>query len=101
MLFKFCVPDTFENIDRVRVLEWHCGETDHVSTGDLILELETHKVVIEVRAAQSGVLRRVLCAEGEWCALGAILAVLGDDETEALPHDLTALGDIGVDFQIA
>ena len=101
MLHKISVPDTFEGIDRVRVLEYHCDVDAEINPGDLLFELETHKVVIEVRAAQWGIVRDLPCAEGAWCALGAVLAVIGDNRDDPIPGTLAELGSIEAVFQIA
>ena len=68
----------------MRVLEWHGAPGHRFAPGDLIVELETHKAVIEGRAGQAGVLRRRHCEEGDWCALEGVLGVLSDDAAESL-----------------
>ena len=51
MTYALVVGGTKEAVD-VRLLEWHADPGDAVSPGDLIVELETHKVIVEVRAQQ-------------------------------------------------
>ena len=41
--------------------------------GDLIVELETHKAVVEARAGQAGILREIKAAPGDWCRIGTPL----------------------------
>jgi len=52
---------------------------------DLIVELETHKAVVEVRAGQSGVLRVLNGEPGDWLLIDETLAIFSDDPTESLP----------------
>lgn len=59
MIYLLAVPGPIEDVEEVRVLEWH-GEPGHAfAAGDLIVELETHKALVEVRAGQPGVMRRI------------------------------------------
>jgi pyruvate/2-oxoglutarate dehydrogenase complex dihydrolipoamide acyltransferase (E2) component len=100
MIWKLVVPGPIENVDELRVLEWHGGVGRNFVKGELIVELETHKAVVEVRAGQPGVLRRVLCEAGSWETIGNPLAVLSDDPVEPLPASLEALPPWVVDFEI-
>ena len=100
MIWKLMVPGTIEDVDELRVLEWH-GEVGHrFAKGALIVELETHKAVVEVRAGQPGILRGILCKAGDWERIGHPLAILGDDATEPLPASLETLEPWLVDFEI-
>ena len=88
------------DVEEIRVLEWH-GEVDHhFNAGDLMVELETHKAIVEVRAAQSGYLRRIFSESGKWQKIGLPLAIMSDDESESLPDNTEALSDLAVEFEI-
>lgn len=100
MTYALLVGGTKEAVD-VRLLEWHAGPGDTLSPGDLIVELETHKVIVEVRAGQHGVLRRILCNPGEWRKLGDPLAILSDDAGSAIPESAHGLSEWDSRFTIA
>jgi pyruvate/2-oxoglutarate dehydrogenase complex dihydrolipoamide acyltransferase (E2) component len=100
MIWKLVVPGPIENVDELRVLEWHGDVGRKFVKGELIVELETHKAVVEVRAGQPGILRRVLCEAGNWEKIGSPLAVLSDDPAEPLPTSMEALAPWVVDFEI-
>ena len=100
MIYKLCVPETLEGIDRVRLLEWYGEEGHCFEAGEMVVELETHKAVVEVRAAQRGILRQRNVDEGAWCPLGAVVALLADDGEEALPDDDGAVAYLAAEFQI-
>ena len=73
MIYQLLVPGPIKNVAEVRILEWHGAPGKVFSPGDLIVELETHKAVIEVRAGQRGVSacnsqRRRRVAENRRCA---------------------------------
>ena len=87
MIYRLAVPATIEDNDAVRVLEWHAAPGDPVPAGALLVELETHKALIEVRAVAAAILRTIACDEGDWCPLGAELARLSDTADEPLTRD--------------
>ncbi|MES2498084.1 MAG: lipoyl domain-containing protein [Pseudomonadota bacterium] len=100
MIYALTVPGPIEDAEEVRVLEWHCAVGDAVNPGDLLVELETHKALVEVRAAQAGYLRRIVCADGGWCALGAPLAILSDALDETPGEQADDLPMLLVDFEV-
>jgi len=84
MIYTLDVPMTIEDNEAVRILEWHGRIGDAFAPGALVVELETHKALIEIRADQPGILRQIHFAEGDWCPLGQALALLSDTSDEAL-----------------
>lgn len=99
MIYRLAVPGTIEDTDAVRVLEWHRAPGEAIAAGALLVELETHKALIEVRASRAAILRTILREEGEWCPLGSDLAWLSDDADESLARDAPAAEWLA-DFQI-
>ena len=53
MIWKLVVPGPIEDVEELRVLEWHGDVGRRFDAGAMIVELETHKAVVEVRAGQS------------------------------------------------
>jgi len=101
MIYALVVPSGMGDVEEVRVLEWH-GEVGHAFVaGDLIVELETHKALVEVRAGQAGVLRCILCPVGGWMAVGQPLAMLSDDSDEPMASDAQAQALLAVAFEIS
>jgi pyruvate/2-oxoglutarate dehydrogenase complex dihydrolipoamide acyltransferase (E2) component len=102
MLSKLVVPGPVEDVDEMRVLEWHGEVGRQFSEGELVVELETHKAVVEVRATRHGYLRRILCEPGAWQRVGMPLAVFGDAMSTPIPADadVDALGDWIVAFEV-
>ncbi len=93
MIYRLAVPLTIEQNEEVRVLEWHVAVGERFAAGTLLVELETHKALIEVRAEQPGVLREKLVAAEDWCPLGGLLAWISDTSDEPLTestHELAA-----------
>jgi pyruvate/2-oxoglutarate dehydrogenase complex dihydrolipoamide acyltransferase (E2) component len=99
MFYKISVPPVAD-VEEIRVLEWH-GDVGHLfNSGDLVVELETHKAIVEVRAGQSGFLRKILSDAGNWQQIGLPLALLSDDETSPIPDAAESLSDLTVEFEI-
>ncbi|WP_421788425.1 2-oxoglutarate dehydrogenase complex dihydrolipoyllysine-residue succinyltransferase [Hyphobacterium sp.] len=71
------VPELGESVSEATVGSWNFSEGDAVKKDDILVELETDKVSIEVRAEEDGTLSKIVAAEGETVEIGAKLAELG------------------------
>ncbi len=101
MIYQLLVPGPIEDVEEIRVLEWHVGQGTPVTGGQLLVELETHKAVVEVRIAQPALMRRILCQPGAWQKIGSPLAFLSDTADEALPESPEAgTAVLPVEFEI-
>jgi len=72
------VPALGESIVDAVIAKWLKHEGDAVQQGDVLVELETDKVNVEVNAEQSGVLQRVDKKEGDVVAVGDVLGLIGE-----------------------
>jgi pyruvate/2-oxoglutarate dehydrogenase complex dihydrolipoamide acyltransferase (E2) component len=100
MIYNLAVPAVAEDVEEFRVLEWH-GELDSAfEADDLIVELETHKAIIEVRAGQNGYCRRRLTPAGAWCKIGVPLGLFSDTLEDVLPDDATLAESLAVAFEV-
>ena len=75
------VPQLGESVIEATVGRWRKSEGDFVEAGEVLLELETEKVNLDVSAVQSGRLLRIERKEGETVKIGDVLALI--DETAA------------------
>ena len=101
MIFTLSLPGPIEDVEEVRVLEWHGQVGRAFQAGELMVELETDKALVEVRAGQPGVLRAIFCAEGDWQALGKPLALLSEAPDEPLPDTAEGLAALDVHFEVS
>ena len=46
------------------IVSWHKSAGDPVRRGDLLMEVETDKAVVEIEADAEGILSRILAGEG-------------------------------------
>ena len=68
-----------------KILRWRKKEGDEVKRGEVIAEIETGKVDIEVEAFSSGILRKILAKEGEVAPVGQVIALIAPPG-EAVPE---------------
>ncbi len=80
MLVDVKVPVLAESIPDATLLDWKKGPGEAVARDEIILELETDKVVLEVPAPQAGVLSEVLKNTGDIALSEEVLARI---DTEA------------------
>jgi len=85
MASEIRVPPLGESVVEATVGKWLKHEGDAVEAGDVLVELETDKVNIEVSAQQSGVLQRIARKEGDVVAIGEVLGTIGDEASAQAP----------------
>ncbi len=100
MIYLLTVPGPIDDVEEIRVLEWHRDEGAALGRGDLFVELETSKAVVEIFSRQRAHLRRILCKPGDWQQLGKPIAVFSDSPDEDLPVALDELPLLEVDFTV-
>ncbi|MAK64175.1 MAG: dihydrolipoyllysine-residue succinyltransferase [Maricaulis sp.] len=71
------VPQLGESVTEATVGNWLVKAGDSVSKDDVLVELETDKVAVEVRAEADGTIGEILAQEGDTVEIGAKLATLG------------------------
>jgi 2-oxoglutarate dehydrogenase E2 component (dihydrolipoamide succinyltransferase) len=81
MLIDIKVPAFPESVQEGEVATWHKQVGDSVQRDDLLVDVETDKVVLEVVAAQSGVLVEILKEEGAILLSGEVMARLDSSAT--------------------
>ena len=76
------VPVLPESITEAIVAAWHKKPGDYVELDDVVVEIETDKVVLEVPAEESGVLSEITAEEGETVSELQVLGLI-DDEADS------------------
>ena len=81
------VPTLGESVTEATVATWFKKPGEVVSIDEMICELETDKVTVEVPAPISGTLSEIIANEGETVAVDALLAVLNaSKENKLIPE---------------
>ena len=62
------------------ILKWIKSNGDNISKGDMILEIETEKVVNEMESPEDGKILKICANEGDTVPVGSIIAVCGKQD---------------------
>ncbi|MFQ5882354.1 MAG: dihydrolipoamide acetyltransferase family protein [Candidatus Methylomirabilales bacterium] len=82
MVTEVVMPKMGYDMTEGTILRWRKQEGEEVKRGEIIAEVETTKVTVEVEAYGSGILRKILVSEGQTVPVGQVIAVLaGREET--------------------
>ena len=87
MLVDVKVPVLAESVPDATLLDWKKNPGDAVARDEILLELETDKVVLEVPAPQAGVLSEVLKKTGDVALSQEVLARIDTDAKGAAPAE--------------
>lgn len=94
---EIMVPTLGESVSEATVGTWFKAEGDSVEADEMICELETDKVSVEVPAPAAGVLTKITVKEGETVSAGGVLGELssggaGAVKAESAPAAAAAAG---------
>jgi len=70
MIIDIIVSALGESVSEATIAKWHKKQGDSVVVDELILELETEKVTLEVNALSSGIISKILKNEGDAVSVG-------------------------------
>ncbi len=73
------MPNLGHDIESGKILNWIKKIGDRVSRGDIIVEVETEKVTLEVEALDEGQLTEIVKNADEEAAVGDVIAYLEND----------------------
>ncbi|GGA37025.1 dihydrolipoyllysine-residue succinyltransferase component of 2-oxoglutarate dehydrogenase complex [Kroppenstedtia guangzhouensis] len=77
------VPELAESITEGTISDWLVSEGDQVNEGDVLLELETDKVNVEIHAEHSGMLQNIRKKAGDTVEVGEVIAQIGEGGAKA------------------
>jgi pyruvate dehydrogenase E2 component (dihydrolipoamide acetyltransferase) len=72
------MPRLSDTMEEGAISTWHKKPGDTVAVGDVLVEIETDKAVMEYEAYQAGTLAEILVPEGQNADIGAPIALLDD-----------------------
>ncbi|GAA6176506.1 2-oxoglutarate dehydrogenase complex dihydrolipoyllysine-residue succinyltransferase [Sulfitobacter pacificus] len=89
------VPTLGESVTEATVATWFKKPGDTVAVDEMLCELETDKVTVEVPSPVAGTLSEIVAAEGETVGVDALLASIseGDAGSDAAPKAKEAAKD--------
>lgn len=80
-LIEVKVPQLSESVAEATLLQWHKKAGEAVERDQNLIDIETDKVVLELPAPESGVIARVLKADGSTVVSGEVIAVIDTEAT--------------------
>jgi 2-oxoisovalerate dehydrogenase E2 component (dihydrolipoyl transacylase) len=83
-LKEFKLPDVGEGLTEADIVAWHVKPGDQVEDGQIIVEIETAKAVVELPSPWDGTVTRLLAEEGQTVEVGVpiITVQVGADNAE-------------------
>lgn len=79
MSVEIKVPQMGESVTEGTIARWNKKIGDSVSADELLVEIETDKVTMEVNAPASGVLAEIVANAGDTVEIGALLGIISAD----------------------
>ena len=83
MATEIRVPTLGESVTEATVASWFKKPGDSIAVDEMLCELETDKVTVEVPSPAAGTLGEIVAAEGETVGVDALLATLNEGEGTA------------------
>jgi len=78
-IFEVKVPQLSESVAEATLLQWKKKAGDSVAQDEILIEIETDKVVLEVPAPSAGVLSEIMIADGGTVGSDQVIAKIDSD----------------------
>jgi 2-oxoglutarate dehydrogenase E2 component (dihydrolipoamide succinyltransferase) len=90
MSIEVRVPTLGESVSEATIATWFKKPGDTVAADEMLCELETDKVTVEVPAPAAGILGEILAPEGTTVGVNALLATIAEGKGAAKPAPAAA-----------
>lgn len=74
MTYEVTIPEIGESITEALILRWIRKPGEHVGRDEILVELETDKVTVDLPSPVAGVVTELVAAEGEMIPVGGVIA---------------------------
>ena len=88
-MYEVIMPKMGETMETGKIEKWRKKEGDKVEKGEILYELTTDKVTLEVESFFSGYLRKIVRNEGEEVPIMEVIAYIGEKD-EPLPENVSS-----------
>ncbi len=78
MAFEFKMPDLGEGLTEGEIVKWLVKEGESVDEGQVFVQVETDKAVVDIPSPKKGVVLSLGASEGETVAVGKVIIVIGE-----------------------
>jgi 2-oxoglutarate dehydrogenase E2 component (dihydrolipoamide succinyltransferase) len=102
MHIEISVPNLPESVQDATLLDWHKAPGDTVTQGETLVELETDKVILDIPAPTSGILKQILRNKGELVTGGEQLGILetGNEQNNSPAQSSPALQEPAISVAV-
>ena len=88
------VPQLSESVAEATMLQWKKKPGEAVAMDEILIEIETDKVVLEVPSPAAGVMAQLVKQDGESCVAEEVIARIDTEGTAAVsPMEVRAVAD--------
>jgi len=88
-MVELFVPTLGESVSEASIAKWHKKEGESVKLDELLVELETDKVTLEINATAAGALGKIHFAEGDTVHMGDLLVDIAEGAAGSAPAPTT------------
>jgi len=96
-MHEVIMPKLGLTMESGKIEKWHKKEGDKVKAGEVLFEVMTDKVTLEVESYNSGILRKILRTEGEEAPVTEVIAYIGDKDEEIPQYELKKEAEAKID----
>ncbi|AIF80718.1 dihydrolipoamide succinyltransferase [endosymbiont of Acanthamoeba sp. UWC8] len=83
MSVNIVVPPLGESVTEATIAKWHKKEGEFINVDELLVEIETDKVTLEVNAPASGTIGEIKSKEGDLVKVGQLLGTMSEGNSKA------------------
>ncbi len=73
---EIIIPNQGLTVTEVVIVKWHKKMRESLQKGEVLLDFETDKAVIELVSPSDGILSKIVAEEGETVAIGGVVGVI-------------------------
>ena len=93
MSIEIKVPALPESVADAVIASWYKQVGDSIDADEVLVDLETDKVILEVPSIKKGIVKELLFSVGDTVLAGQLLAVIDDEVTTAVKAGPSAVED--------
>src|SRR5690349_23190491 len=91
-LIEVKVPQLSESVSEATLLQWKKKPGEAVEADEILVEIETDKVVLEVPAPAAGVMAQIIKNDGDSCVADEVIAKIDTEATAGIgPQDVASV----------
>lgn len=75
---KIVIPKMGMATTEADILEWKVKEGDHIKEGDIIVQIESEKVQLDIESEFSGIITKILYKNGDTVPVGEVICEVDD-----------------------